>query len=77
MFYTSSPSSNESLSSDTSAIQIGPKKELVHKTKESVFLIKLMPISKFFDETELVQIDLYVMSNFEHEAVSFHTLKGN
>ena len=49
----------------------------MHKTKESVFLIKLMSISKFFDETELVQIDLYVMSNFEHEAVSFHTLKGN
>ena len=61
----------------TSAIVIGPEKELVHKTKESVFLIKLMPISKFFDETELVRIDLYVMSNFEHEDVSFHTLKGN
>ena len=49
----------------------------MHKTKESVILIRLMTISKFFDETELVQIDLYVMSNFEHEAVSFHTLKGN
>ena len=28
-------------------------------------------------ETQPVQLDLYVMSNFEHEAVSFHTLKGN
>ena len=67
MFYTSSPQQSG----------LDQKKELVHKTKESVFLIKLMPISKFFDETELVRIDLYVMSNFEHEAVSFRTLKGN